>query len=508
MKLKIKYSLVLFMLAFFVIVSICEARQFELISKNGLRSTQYICLSSEQVGDVLYLGTQRGLFQKEGTGTSRWKWVDGLPSGRLSVNQILKLNGLVQYAATDKGLYKIDKTDRVGSNVFLRSNDNENYCLSVAVLDNGTIAIATLGGLFFGDGIESEYIWRKSNTSFDEEPLAWICASGNTLFLATSVSIYKSEDMGRRWGKVFSVYSRPGAVNEDDNKRKSLYADSAIRHIVGHPRNPLMVYAASNQGVFITKNGGKDWSRMPVEGLDYANLRFIYFDEVDSRLFAVAKNGVYGFKDNGWGLFAQSYDCMQVTRVSDRLILATSKDLYSYSLNEDEEGVAGEGLLEETRISDEELSKIVQNEPTISDVQRMAIAYAEVSDEKINRWRKRANWKAVIPRVVVGYDNNVYGTYNGIFAEGPNSWDLAVSWDLSELIYNPDQTSIDTRSRLMVQLRNDILAEVTNLYFERRRLQVELFSNKQINVESKLEKSIRLQELTALINRLTGGNFV
>ena len=56
----------------------------------------------------------------------------------------------------------------------------------------------------------------------------------------------------------------------------------------------------------------------------------------------------------------------------------------------------------------------------------------------------------------------------------------------------------------MVQLRNDILDEVTKLYFERRRLAVELERGAFSESEEEL-KHLRLEELTASIDALTGG---
>jgi len=80
-----------------------------------------------------------------------------------------------------------------------------------------------------------------------------------------------------------------------------------------------------------------------------------------------------------------------------------------------------------------------------------------------------------------------------------------LSWDVGDLIYNSDQTSIDTRSKLMVELRNDVLNEVTHLYFERRRLQIETLMVPMKDLPLNLEREIRLQELTAGIDALTGG---
>jgi hypothetical protein len=72
-------------------------------------------------------------------------------------------------------------------------------------------------------------------------------------------------------------------------------------------------------------------------------------------------------------------------------------------------------------------------------------------------------------------------------------------------VWSYHQTSIDVRSRLMVQLRNDILDEVTKLYFERLRLKHEI---EQVPVQEKHQirlKQIRFAELTANIDALTGG---
>lgn len=57
----------------------------------------------------------------------------------------------------------------------------------------------------------------------------------------------------------------------------------------------------------------------------------------------------------------------------------------------------------------------------------------------------------------------------------------------------------------MVQLRDDVLNEVTRLYFERRRVQIEFLTSPPKEIATKLEKTLRLQELTAGIDALTGG---
>ena len=123
-------------------------------------------------------------------------------------------------------------------------------------------------------------------------------------------------------------------------------------------------------------------------------------------------------------------------------------------------------------------------EPSIQQVRQAAIRYAEVMPEKIQGWRNRAVWRNFFPRFTLGLDRDkdqtiASSTSGGktTFTVGPEDesfgLDLGFTWDLANLVWNPDQTSIDTRSRLMVQLRQDLLEEVTRLYFERKRLRLE-----------------------------------
>ncbi|MBI4335210.1 MAG: hypothetical protein HY589_00980 [Candidatus Omnitrophica bacterium] len=164
-------------------------------------------------------------------------------------------------------------------------------------------------------------------------------------------------------------------------------------------------------------------------------------------------------------------------------------------------------------IRDEDAAEILarfDHEPSIHEVQKAAVRYAEVHKEKIDGWRRNAKRKALLPKVSVGVDESKGDYYyNGTLRgkDQDTGWDITASWDLGDLIWNNDQNSIDVRSRLMVQLRDDILNNITRLYFERRKLQIDLLINPPKNVQSKLEKELRLQELTAGIDALTGGWF-
>ena len=158
----------------------------------------------------------------------------------------------------------------------------------------------------------------------------------------------------------------------------------------------------------------------------------------------------------------------------------------------------------------------VPRSPSIQKVQQVAIQYAEVSPTKIQRWRQLAKWRALIPKFSLSLDrdenaNIASSSSKGVttFTVGPEkrnlSLDFDLTWDLGDLFWSTDQTSIDVRSRLMVILRRNILEEVTRLYFRRERLMAE-FEN--IPTEDPIllkERQLRIMELSAQLDALTGG---
>ena len=149
------------------------------------------------------------------------------------------------------------------------------------------------------------------------------------------------------------------------------------------------------------------------------------------------------------------------------------------------------------------------DEPTIQEVQAAAIEYAEVHPDKILKWRKKAKYKAWLPDVSfkVQATTDEGATKEDATTRGDmidRVWSTTLGWDLSDLIWSSAQTSIDVRSKLMVQLRNDVLDEVTRTYFERRRLQIEILLSPPEDMREKIEQELRIQELTANIDALTG----
>lgn len=157
-------------------------------------------------------------------------------------------------------------------------------------------------------------------------------------------------------------------------------------------------------------------------------------------------------------------------------------------------------------------------EPTVREVQEVAMRYALVSDDVLNGYSRAAKWTNVLPRTRVRYHKDVDDNQNvGVDPTGQrdvtfvdnanNQYDVQLEWHLDEMMMGPTRIQAIRETSRLVQLRDDILDEVTKLYFDRRRLQIELMQSPPSDARARTAKDLRLEELTANLDGLTGGWF-
>ncbi len=303
-------------------------------------------------------------------------------------------------------------------------------------------------------------------------------------------------------GKIVTA-SKQGILESSlQNGAWSLGSESSIGgsvHYLAASQDAL--YAATDQGVYIKSAHSTEFQNIS-DGLGSLKTQMLYFNTKDNSLYAATQKGVYRFAYPD--LNVSKFESAKTTQ--DKKVIAAA-------------GVARtEPLGTVVPMTAQEVLKRFESEPTVRDVQQAAIRYAEVHPEKIEAWRKAAARKALFPTVSLrtdaSRDENVDLDRGGTndpdqFIQGPadksTDWSVGASWDLGDIIWNGDQTSIDTRSKLMVELRDDVLTEVTHIYYERRRLQVDLLLAPPKDVSLAVEKDLKLQELTANIDGLTGG---
>ncbi|MDD5226209.1 MAG: hypothetical protein PHV97_03370, partial [Candidatus Omnitrophica bacterium] len=158
--------------------------------------------------------------------------------------------------------------------------------------------------------------------------------------------------------------------------------------------------------------------------------------------------------------------------------------------------------------------ELISLEPSAREVHKHVIRYADVGNGKIKRWQVLSRIAGALPTFSFGKNldrNASISTYSGKYITGPEDvskgWDADVSWDLGDTVYSSDQTSIDSREKMMVELRNDLLSEATRIYYERRRLQIDLVFTPPVSEQEHLENLLRMDELTALLDGMTDGFF-
>ncbi len=279
----------------------------------------------------------------------------------------------------------------------------------------------------------------------------------------------------------------------------------------------MSLFVTSLDGVLVSRDAGQTWAWVAAAGLGNAAARHgVWWNNA---LHVATDQGVFRYRDDDqrWEVAGTALSGLRVSRLAvDRatgtLWAATAEGVFCLATD----SAGGAGAREASAAP--QRNELGGDGPTVREVQEVAIRYAEVHPDKIRAWRRAASAKAALPTVTVSYDQNrsiADRTDEGSFPayqvtdekDRDDNWTFSVSWDLGDLVWNDDQTSIDVRSRLMVQLRDDILDEVNRLYFERRRLLASLAQRSPLDPVSRVEQEIRLEELTAGLDALTGGWF-
>ena len=460
-------------------------------------------------GMALYSASARNLYRSEDDGNT-WHGVFSARGEDNAINFIAALRNCV-FVCTNRGLFKSIDGKAGWKNIFKGIGAEEKSVFHIALSGDKNLYLGTKKGLFTSS--DNGATWKKGTGLAADLSVSWVSFYEDSVLLATEKGIYKNS--GTDWKRTF-IASSEETEYDIDSQDESLSAMNPVNSIATAQDK---IYLATNSGIFISDNKGESWQSFESTGLGSQKInRLLVLDSqtqypssaVEKNiLFAATDNGVFIFSDDDktWQAVYKGIDADKINSIradnKGRLWAATNKGLYR------SKGVLGVNILRASETSREEnILKEINHEPTIRQVQNAAIEYAEVNPNKIKNWRRRANLKAFFPEVSIDYDKTInYDSGADTYYIGPHDWGATVKWDLGELIWNPDQTSIDVRSKLMVQLRDDILDEVTRAYFERRRLQMELHFNPPENPKSKMEKELRLQELTADLDGLTGGCF-
>ena len=439
----------------------------------------------------------------------------------------------IVYAGTKKGLYKSSDKGESWSRISQSSRRSESYVLCVAVhpLNPSIIFIGTGLGVYHTDNGGKD--WERARNVPNTIVYDIIIDSFNpdTIYASTSDGLYKSSNNSVNWERL----SIPSSANykkdeedkdeEEDNSDDEEYdeIESEIRSgsIAIDPAGNTIAYIGTRGGLYISSDGGSSWKAASSTGLIIRDIHHIIISNGGAgSMYTATVKGVFRYlsASRSWKALYQGLTSSDINDVSaapsmdnsaPSLWAATKRGVFKTEVVTRKTNAKIEGM------KAEDILQMFAHEPTIEEIRESAIEYASVHPNMIKKWRRAAANKAWLPSLSFDYDKGKdwqVSDYcsSGVcsdddITEGKDSdWSVSLSWDLSDIVWNSSQTSIEIRSNAMVKLRDDILNEVTRLYFERRRLQLEMVTAPPRDIQETIEKDLRLQELTANIDALTG----
>jgi hypothetical protein len=168
------------------------------------------------------------------------------------------------------------------------------------------------------------------------------------------------------------------------------------------------------------------------------------------------------------------------------------------------------GLMASTNaLANASASSLFASEPSARELQRAAARTAEAHPDRVRSWLSRARKAALLPslRVTVGrgYGEIVRDTTGEPVFTTNDTWrfELQATWQLDRLVFDRNELRVSREAQRVAARREELLTRVAQLYFARRRLQLD--AALQPDAPTAAERALEIEELTAVLDGLTDG---
>ena len=414
----------------------------------------------------------------------------------------LVFEGGALLAATEVGLYRIEAPDRVSAET-IAAGDSARSVRALALAGDALVA-ATGAGVF-------ERVSRA--------PAVWRRVGGLPFGEAKRVA-FAVDRSGKRevWATIDGALWSAGG--ESGARRVTLPGVAAGEggpiDLASAPSGELFVVLRRSLAI---RNATGEWRSVPLVLPPGAQpLRFAV---QPGRFWLATDAGLLeaGDPSGPWqraGAPAGHTAVAAVAGAGDVLVVATAQGLLRRSAESDTAPVAAAAARPTA-------PRAPRGDPPVAAVQRRAIAYVSLDPHRMRELWDAAGRRAWAPEVLVrgeyGADDDRARSYDEAFISGEThslfdrdrqradgyAVSLALSWDLGDAVFNLDRIDVSREARLVIQLRDDVLDEVNQLYFERQRVLASLDAPAG-DVPVALLR-LRAAELASGLDAWTGGWF-
>ncbi|MDD5428149.1 MAG: hypothetical protein PHI58_02805 [Candidatus Omnitrophica bacterium] len=465
-----------------------------------------------------YLATRTALYRiGDIIRGDKWSEVFSLPPGENEINALAG-RGKNLFLGTKRGLFRTCDEGKSWRNVFRTIIPEKNNVLSIEIsrYDPKRVIICTARGIFLSEDLGGR--WDDISANVRNKRITSAALNKDVIYAAGEGGLYSKKPGELVWERIYvnSAVEEGGAGDETPDTDGAGETEPGQVSCVSVKN--ARVYLGINKRIVYSDDHGAEWKSLPSSGLA-GKINYILPSRTSEKMYCATTKGVYEFDDKagGWKELYKGLDrALSVTG----LIFHSEREKYLWAVTENglykiEAGrYSGDGYIDVER-NLKALKIMFEGEPALRELQKAAIKFCDVSPDKISNWHRDSRLKALVPKVSVGMGNDrssnteIYTSATRDYAvQGPedysNNLDFSVSWDLGNLIWTNDQTSIDVRSRLNTQLRNDILDDLRRVYYERKRLQFDLITAPPKDMRSRFERELRIQELTQALDDLTG----
>jgi hypothetical protein len=181
----------------------------------------------------------------------------------------------------------------------------------------------------------------------------------------------------------------------------------------------------------------------------------------------------------------------------------------------------GQSVAEFPAVSEVPQPIIDPREPDVHSVHRAALRYLMLDPSRIAELRRgvsRRGWLPILSiRASADSDRGRQSDYDEAYISGAMrrlhdidydrsrelELQLTMSWDFGDVAYHPESIDVSREAREIIELRDDVLDEITQLYFERRRVLAVIALQPGAPAASELQ--LRAAQLAAGIDAWTGG---